>query len=69
MFGKEADALLNEPVVPEGWSVTNTGNVTPNRSWDYHYYNYDYDYNLDGHGSSIADCIEQINVIINDGVE
>jgi len=75
MFGKAADALLNEPVTPEGWSITHDPKSIPKWDFDYNFSHESQDfYNDDtqhmwGFGSSIADCIAQINVIIDEGVE
>jgi len=74
MFGKAADALLNEPVVPEGWTVKDNppfnglGNAFVFSHKFYDVTSMDNE-ELWGFGSSRIDCIAQINVIIDEGME
>ena len=71
MFGQSTDAALKEvEAVPEGWFIAQTN------EGDYSFLSREAhcrggingDNGLYGYGSSIADCIAQINVIIDEGV-
>jgi len=72
------DIITDEPVVPEGWSIDHKPKPKyPNGEYDYNFEHDDYNgcgllsdkERQWGYGSSIADCIAQINVIIDEGME